>query len=665
MASIHTTRAVYRQREALSRFLLLCMTSVLVAGGCATHGTNSADRSSVVSYTESPLDLVNRAPASMSLPPDSDTLIDPLTLRAKADYHFALAETYSLEGNSVRAVEEYRMVLLYDHDSAEVRVRLAQEYVKQGLMGDAVKAARAAAELAPENTDVQLLLAGLYSSLRLYKEAQLLYLAVLKREPDNFDAAMYIGALAAEQKNFPEAISRFTQLAAQSKHPNAHVAHYYLGRVYLESGTQKDTDLALKAFQSALKLKPGFADAALALASVFDSKGQGRKAELLLREYQDNHGPNPAVAEVLGPLFLRQENHALALEQYKILESHDSGDFNSRMKVAFILIQLERYKEAAQRLEALVSEIPSADKVRFYLGAVYEELKDYAAAIPHFLEIDLSSSFYVDSRLHVAQLFVLLSERERAVKMLEESIQSKPDADQFYTMLANQYEELGQMDRALATLEKAAKRFQQSAPVQFYLGYFYDRSGYVEKTVEQMQKVIALDEDHVQALNYLAYLFAERGIELEKAESLARKAVRLKGDDGYILDTLGWVLFKKGRVAEAVRTLESALKLQPNEAIIAEHLGDAYARFQMPERAKVAYTQALKLVEKQERKAILLEAQKGKLSEDTPGNSTKSISTVSARALREKMSNLDRQADQALERVPAAVSNEDTESLPK
>src|SRR6185437_14030650 len=106
---------------------------------------------------------------------------------------------------------------------------------------------------------------------------------------------------------------------------------------------------------------------------------------------------------------------------------------------------------------------------------------------------------------------------------------------------------------------------------------------------------IALNKDNVQALNYLAYTYADTSQSLDDAEVLAKRAVELKKEDAYIRDTLGWVYFKEGRYAEAVRELEFAFKMKSDESIIAEHLGDAYYAFQLVAKARDMYQKAVKL----------------------------------------------------------------------
>jgi len=167
---------------------LAVLSCVALLAACATSPPGEGV------YRESTVDMVNRAPAAMSIPPDVDRTLDNDNMRAQADFHFTLGETFALEGNSSRAIEEYRLTLMYDQASVQVRLRLAAEYVKQGMVNEAVKQAKAAAEIDEKSIEPKMLLGGLYSSLRTYDEALKQYEAVQKLAPENDDAPMFIGA---------------------------------------------------------------------------------------------------------------------------------------------------------------------------------------------------------------------------------------------------------------------------------------------------------------------------------------------------------------------------------------------------------------------------------------------------------------------------------------
>jgi tetratricopeptide (TPR) repeat protein len=113
-----------------------------------------------------------------------------------------------------------------------------------------------------------------------------------------------------------------------------------------------------------------------------------------------------------------------------------------------------------------------------------------------------------------------------------------------------------------------------------------------------------LNPDNAEALNYLGYTYADHGIFLEEAEELVSKAARLRPEDGYIVDSLGWVYFKQGRFPEAARELERAGSLVPDDPVILEHLGDAYRQLGQGARALEVYRKALEKAKEEDRNRI-------------------------------------------------------------
>jgi tetratricopeptide (TPR) repeat protein len=97
------------------------------------------------------------------------------------------------------------------------------------------------------------------------------------------------------------------------------------------------------------------------------------------------------------------------------------------------------------------------------------------------------------------------------------------------------------------------------------------------------------------ALNYLGYSWIDQNRNLKDGMALIEKAVALKPDDGYIVDSLGWAHYKTGNYAEAVRFLERAVELKPQDPVLNDHLGDALWRVGREREAKFQWDQALTL----------------------------------------------------------------------
>lgn len=579
---------------------------LLMTPACANFTTQSDSGKSP--YFDAAFDDRNRAPASFApavLAADGVATLDPLHMRTQADYHFAMGEAYSLEGNSEKAVEAFKTTLIYDQETTTVHMRLAAEYLKQGLLNEALVQAQQAVKKDPKHVDAHLLVGGLYSSMKAYAKAHDAYAKVMQLDPKNLDAPLYIGALYSEQKKSDKAVQYFEMLAKNSDYNSPQLAHYYIGRVRLDQGSKFDKE-AIAAFQKAIDIKPDFVDAVISLGVVYNRQGQEDKALNLYVKYQKEHTPNSKVADILAQLYIEKNNYAKAFEQLEVVEADTDDRLNVRMKMALILIEQKHYDMAAQKLEEILLDAPDSDKVRFYLAAVYEESEQFEKARKSYVLIPPASAYYGEAVVHAAYILKNQGRLNEALEITRAGLKHRQDQPQVYAIYASLLDEKGDLKEALKVLEEGSAKFEKNTQLKFYYGTLQDRVGDKEKVIKAMEEVLAIEPNHVQGLNYLAYTWAEMDNKLADAEALARKAVELEPKDGYVLDTLGWILYKQHKNKEAIQFLEAAHMYQSGVSIIAEHLGDAYYKQAMIKKAKSMYI-----------KAIALESDKKKIQEIT------------------------------------------------
>lgn len=569
--------------------------SLSLLSACATITANDSGKAR---YFESSFDDKNRAPASFApavVSADGGATVDPLYMRTQADYYFAMGEAYSLEGNSQGAIESFRMTLIYDRESPAVNMRLATEYLKQGLVTESLAQAEEAVKKDPKNVEAHLLIGGLYSSMKLYPKALNAYNEVMRLDPKNQDAPLYIGALYSEQKQHDKAVKYFESLAKNPDYPNQYLAYYYMGRVRMEQKDSKHQKQAEEFFQTSLKHRPTFVDSVLSLGVLYTQQNRESKALSLYNEYQRENGPNLRLAEVLAQYYIEKNDYKSAFAQLEIVEQETDEPLNVRMKMALILIDQKNYKQAVVKLEEILKDAPESDKVRFYLAAVYEELRQNDKAIAEYAQVPPSSTFYGEAVVHRAYLLKGQGKVDQALEVARKGLKDRQDQPQVYAMYASILDEKNEFKEAAKVLQQGLEKFADNAQLRFYYGTINDRLGNKDVVIEQMKKVLEIDPDHVQGMNYLAYTWAEMNHNLGEAESLARKAMQLDPKDGYILDTLGWILYKQSKYAESVKFLEAAHRFQGSVSIIAEHLGDAYYKQAMVEKAKEMYLKAIDL----------------------------------------------------------------------
>ncbi|MGZ3745510.1 MAG: tetratricopeptide repeat protein, partial [Pseudobdellovibrionaceae bacterium] len=241
--------------------------ALLMLSACAT--LQDSDRAP---YYDAAFNDKNRAPAAFTPQlrtgeEGTVTVLDPFYLRTQADYYFAVGETYSLEGDHSKAIDAFKMALLYDQESAMVNIRLATEYFKTAQFTESLTQAEEAIHKAPDNIEGRLLLGGLYLSLKLFPKAITQYEYVLKVQPHNVEAPVYLGAAYTEIKQYDKAVKFFESLIKNDDYPTPHLAYYYIGRVRSEQKGEAFQRASMKAYQKSIELKPDFLDGYVAIAS--------------------------------------------------------------------------------------------------------------------------------------------------------------------------------------------------------------------------------------------------------------------------------------------------------------------------------------------------------------------------------------------------------------
>lgn len=168
-------------------------------------------------------------------------------------------------------------------------------------------------------------------------------------------------------------------------------------------------------------------------------------------------------------------------------------------------------------------------------------------------------------------------------------------------MHASFYEGQSKYTKALKIIRVGLKIAPENEKLLYFEGALYDKLGDRRKGIIAMRKILKVSPDNAHALNFLGYTFAELGENLEEAEELVARALKLRPDDGFIEDSMGWVLYKMGKIDAAIERLEKAAKMQPKEAIIFEHLGDVYLSQKKFANALKSYKRAFTLFSKNDK----------------------------------------------------------------
>ena len=225
---------------------------------------------------------------------------------------------------------------------------------------------------------------------------------------------------------------------------------------------------------------------------------------------------------------------------------------------------------------------PSADAA-VLLGGLAEGLDQPEKAIEWYKKVPANSPLRRVSELQLGLNLANTGKTEEARKHLKQAVATEPGDIRGYlaygSLLSDQkeYAEMAKVyDKAVEVIGPMPKRNDWS--VFFQRGIAYERLQKWDQAEPNFLKALELYPDQPQVLNYLGYSWVDMNIKLEEGLDMIRKAVDLRPDDGYIVDSLGWAYYRMGRFDDAVSELERAVELKAADATINDHLGDAYWR---------------------------------------------------------------------------------------
>jgi tetratricopeptide (TPR) repeat protein len=251
-------------------------------------------------------------------------------------------------------------------------------------------------------------------------------------------------------------------------------------------------------------------------------------------------------------------------------------------------------------LSKMAEGAPESSEIAYATAIVYYERENMAQALAHFQKIQPDSRFYENALIHMAVIYYKDNAFDEGIAVLEEGMRRLPPDETLSLIpyLSSFYKEKEMTAAAVELIKDGLAIEPENKELLFDLGVIYDRQGKTDLALEQMQAVLALDPDHADALNYIGYTYADQGIRLDEAEAMIKKALSFKPENGYIIDSLGWVYFRKGLLEDALFELQRAAALIPDDPVVLEHLGDIYLELNDPVKALEYYNQALEKKDK-------------------------------------------------------------------
>lgn len=539
----------------LTPLLLMCG---LILSGCAQQQVVAAPEKP---ETAPPADsqagpAVSLAEAKLPVVPLTDDLL----------FQFLVSEIAGQRGMLSLAKEGYLDLARKTRDPRVVR-RAAEIALFSRDQETALELSRLWIELEPDSSRaVQTLVVMLISQGQVAEAAP--YLEKMLNGSELDAGFMQLPALFAKTRDTAEAYRVVKGLA--QKHPQLAEARYALAHAALQAGFADEANAELR---QADNLRPGWEPAALLRAQLI-AKSSRAEAQAFLRDFLGKYPNAQDVRLAYARMLVSANQFDEAYKQFALLANELPNSPEIAMAAGLLSLQMGKLDDAETYLNRTL-ELGQEDggTVRYYLGQVAEERRDFDVAASRYLSIT-GGEYLVGSRTRLASMYARQGRLEEARSVLKAIVPGN-DVQQVQLIQAEAdlLREAKDHAAVFALLDTAVKERPD------HIDLLYDRAMAAEKLGKlgvleaDLRKVITLKPDYAHAYNALGYTLVEKTDRLGEATELLDKAISLAPEDPFILDSMGWLYYRKGNLDRAREFLERAWRLRQDPEI-AVHLGE-------------------------------------------------------------------------------------------
>lgn len=517
-----------------------------------------------------------------------------------AYFYFLWGKSAENDRRYEEALQAYEKVLVCDPETEYVIRDIALLLIKLDRKKEAVEWLNNIVKRNPDDVANRLLLAQLYAGMADFEKAIATYNEILKIKEDQKTLIM-LGSLYAQIKQYDKAREYLERLLALN--PDSYMGNYYLARLYRE---QRMFSKALASYEKTLAINWS-SRLAYEAAELDEQQGRFEEAAALYRRILEEDESDETARSRLINVYLQMDKVDSALEQLQEMKAVATDPEMVDFTISRLLLAKERYDEAITLLSAIIAEDPGQQAARYLLALAYQQKGETQKAVELLKSIPATAEVYEDAILFLVRITRSEKDIAGAIRILEEALAGgeRPGKMSFYIVLASLYRENDEPEKGREIFDQAEGLFPDSGELLFEYGMFLEQSGDQAGAMEKMQQALELEPGNAGALNYVGYTWADKGINLEQALKYVEQAVELKPEDGFIRDSLGWVYFRMGDIDRAIKELERAVELVDDDAVIHEHLGDAYRQAGKSAQARIHYEKALATQKDEEKKEDL------------------------------------------------------------
>ena len=432
----------------------------------------------------------------------------------------------------------------------------------------AVEAARVWYDVEPAPQSLQALAAFLVGAKRV-EEAEPYLEKLIETDGVNVESFfLQVNRLLSGNPDKASNLRAVRKLAA--KHPQLPQAHFAVAQAALIAG---EDAAALESVRKAESLRPDWEAAVILEAQVLQKKSPADAAKRLGEFIEQNPKAREARLNYARVLVL-DKRYPEARKQFEALLAANPGNTDVMYAVGLLAFQLRDFPVAEQNMKRLLDlGYRDPNGARYLLGQIAEEQKQWSRAIDWYKQIQSGDQAF-PARLRTANAMAKQGKLDDARAFLHRIEPEAPgDRVQLVVAEAQLLRDANRTREAYDLLNQALLKEPDQPELLYDYALTAEKMKRYDVLESNLRKLIQVKPDHAHAYNALGYSFAERNTRLPEAKKLIEQAMELAPDDYFIVDSMGWVLYRQGDLKGAARELRRAYDGRP-DAEIGAHLGE-------------------------------------------------------------------------------------------
>lgn len=523
------------------------------------------------------------APANSVAPGGADPLHSEEAIR-----RYAQGTLLEARGDVEQALGEYYRALLADPRAAHVARRVSELSARIGETQRSLEFAERSLELEPGNAHgLWLKGAALFNLGRVHESLPLLEGAVAA----DSGRVEYLRTLArvAEPLGRVDLVAWASERCVRLDEEDGE-SWFQLAAARARLG---EFEAAERAIERSIEINPLRPGTLFLQAWIHEGQGRPEQAIQLYRQHLDIHEDDLVTRRRLVNLLSREDRYEEAYQEAKRVSAVTPNDREALEVEADLAFRSKHASEGVKLLDKLVQQSQAEPEAMMRALALMARNGRGKAAV---VEADRWAAAHpgdVRGSMMAARVRALTGDHSAAIARAKEAIVAFPDSASPRALHARLLQEAGRTAEAEQAWTESALRFPQHVGMRLDLALCREKLGDFAGSQQAAREALRLQPDDPVVMNFVGYLFADQAQHLEEAEGLIRRALDKDPDNGAYVDSMGWVYYRLGRLGDARRELERAVRLTGGDPVVHEHLGDVYKDLKLMDLAKEQYRLSL------------------------------------------------------------------------